>query len=39
VPGRWRSVLEPGFDARDLGDGAAVAELTGAWPVALAERA
>jgi (1->4)-alpha-D-glucan 1-alpha-D-glucosylmutase len=37
VPGRWRSVLE---DAElDLAGGADLAELTGAWPVALLERA
>jgi (1->4)-alpha-D-glucan 1-alpha-D-glucosylmutase len=38
VPGRWRSVLDE-RDALDLGNGVAVAGLTGAWPVALLERA
>jgi len=38
VPGRWRSVLDDG-EAVDLGEGADVAALTGAWPVALLERA
>ena len=38
VPGRWRSVLDE-RDAAELGEGASVAELTGAWPVALLERA
>ena len=38
VPGRWRSVLDE-RDERELGSGARVAELTGAWPVALLERA
>jgi (1->4)-alpha-D-glucan 1-alpha-D-glucosylmutase len=38
VPGRWRSVLDDG-EPIDLTDGADVAELTGAWPVALLERA
>jgi (1->4)-alpha-D-glucan 1-alpha-D-glucosylmutase len=37
VPGRWRSVLEDG-EAVDLGEGADVEGLTGAWPVALLER-
>ena len=38
VPGRWRSALDE-RDAIELGEGASVAELTGAWPVALLERA
>jgi hypothetical protein len=38
VPGQWRSVLDDGGPV-DLTDGAAVEELTGAWPVALLERA
>jgi hypothetical protein len=38
VPGRWRSVLDE-RTAVELQSGAAVAELTGAWPVALLERA
>ena len=38
VPGRWRSVLEDGGPV-DLTEGADVAQLTGAWPVALLERA
>ena len=38
VPGRWCSVLGDG-DPVDLTGGAGVAELTGAWPVALLERA
>ena len=38
VPGRWRPVLDA-RDAIELGEGARVAELTGAWPVALLERA
>ena len=38
VPGRWRSVLEDGGPV-DLAEGADVAQLTGAWPVALLERA
>jgi (1->4)-alpha-D-glucan 1-alpha-D-glucosylmutase len=38
VAGRWRSVLNE-RDALDLGAGATVAGLTGAWPVALLERA
>jgi (1->4)-alpha-D-glucan 1-alpha-D-glucosylmutase len=38
VPGRWRSVLDE-RDAVRLGGGASVAELTGAGPVALLERA
>ncbi|MGZ8632617.1 MAG: alpha-amylase family glycosyl hydrolase [Solirubrobacteraceae bacterium] len=38
VPGRWRSVLDA-RDAIELGEGASVAELTGAWAVALLERA
>ena len=38
VPGRWRSVLEDG-EPVDLTGGADVAELSGAWPVALLERA
>ncbi|HEX5900830.1 MAG TPA: hypothetical protein VFY32_15610, partial [Solirubrobacteraceae bacterium] len=38
VPGRWRSVLDE-RDALDLGAGASVAELSGASPVALLERA
>ena len=38
VPGRWRSVLDDG-EALDLTGGAGVEELTGAWPVALLERA
>jgi (1->4)-alpha-D-glucan 1-alpha-D-glucosylmutase len=38
VPGRWRSVLDE-RDALDLGEGVAVAGLSGAWPVALLERA
>jgi (1->4)-alpha-D-glucan 1-alpha-D-glucosylmutase len=38
VPGRWRSVLDEG-EAVDLGEGADVEALTGAWPVALLERA
>jgi (1->4)-alpha-D-glucan 1-alpha-D-glucosylmutase len=38
VPGRWRSVLDE-RDALDLGNCVAVAGLTGAWPVALLERA
>jgi (1->4)-alpha-D-glucan 1-alpha-D-glucosylmutase len=38
VPGRWRSVLDDG-EAVDLGEGADVEALTGAWPVALLERA
>jgi (1->4)-alpha-D-glucan 1-alpha-D-glucosylmutase len=38
VPGRWRSVLEDG-EPVDLTGGADVARLTGAWPVALLERA
>ena len=38
VPGRWRSVLDE-RDAVELRSGAAVAALTGAWPVALFERA
>jgi (1->4)-alpha-D-glucan 1-alpha-D-glucosylmutase len=37
VPGRWRSVLDDG-EAVDLGEGADVEALTGAWPVALLER-
>ena len=36
VPGRWRSVLDDG-EPVDLTDGADVAQLTGAWPVALLE--
>jgi (1->4)-alpha-D-glucan 1-alpha-D-glucosylmutase len=39
VPGRWRSVLDDGGDALDLGAGASVDALSGAWPVALLERA
>jgi (1->4)-alpha-D-glucan 1-alpha-D-glucosylmutase len=38
VPGRWRSVLDDG-EPVDLTDGADVEALTGAWPVALLERA
>jgi (1->4)-alpha-D-glucan 1-alpha-D-glucosylmutase len=38
LPGRWRSVLDE-RDAVELEAGASVAELTGAWPVALLERA
>jgi (1->4)-alpha-D-glucan 1-alpha-D-glucosylmutase len=38
VAGRWRSVLEDGREL-DLRSGARVTELTGAWPVALLERA
>jgi (1->4)-alpha-D-glucan 1-alpha-D-glucosylmutase len=38
VPGRWRSVLDDGGPV-DLGAGADVVQLTGAWPVALLERA
>jgi hypothetical protein len=38
VPGRWRSVLDE-RGALELGEGARIAELTGAWPVALLERA
>jgi (1->4)-alpha-D-glucan 1-alpha-D-glucosylmutase len=38
VPGRWRSVLDE-RDALELGEGVAVAGLSGAWPVALLERA
>ena len=38
VPGRWRSVLDE-RDALELGAGASVSELSGAWPVALLERA
>jgi (1->4)-alpha-D-glucan 1-alpha-D-glucosylmutase len=38
VPGRWRSVLDD-REPVDLGGGAAVAQLTGGWPVALLERA
>jgi (1->4)-alpha-D-glucan 1-alpha-D-glucosylmutase len=38
VPGRWRAVLDE-RDATDLAAGASVDELTGAWPVALYERA
>ena len=38
VPGRWRSVLEDS-EPVDLTRGADVARLTGAWPVALLERA
>jgi (1->4)-alpha-D-glucan 1-alpha-D-glucosylmutase len=38
VPGRWRSVLDD-REPVDLTGGAGVAELTGAWPVALLERA
>ncbi|HEX6743192.1 MAG TPA: malto-oligosyltrehalose synthase, partial [Solirubrobacteraceae bacterium] len=38
VPGRWRSVLDDGQPV-DLTGGADVARLTGAWPVALLERA
>jgi hypothetical protein len=38
VRGRWRSVLDE-RDAVQLGEGASVAELTGASPVALLERA
>jgi (1->4)-alpha-D-glucan 1-alpha-D-glucosylmutase len=37
VRGRWRSVLDE-RDAVELGEGASVAELTGAGPVALLER-
>ena len=38
VPGRWRSVLDE-RDAIEPAEGASVAELIGAWPVALLERA
>jgi (1->4)-alpha-D-glucan 1-alpha-D-glucosylmutase len=38
VPGRWRSVLDE-RDALELGEGVVVAGLSGAWPVALLERA
>jgi (1->4)-alpha-D-glucan 1-alpha-D-glucosylmutase len=38
VPGRWRSVLDDG-EPVDLTAGADVAQLSGAWPVALLERA
>jgi (1->4)-alpha-D-glucan 1-alpha-D-glucosylmutase len=38
VPGRWRSVLDDG-EGFDLSEGAEVEALTGAWPVALLERA
>jgi hypothetical protein len=38
APGRWRSVLDDG-EPVDLTAGADVARLTGAWPVALLERA
>ena len=38
VPGRWRSVLDDS-EPVDLAGGADVAQLTGAWPVALLERA
>ena len=38
VPGRWRSVLDDG-EPIDLTGGVDVGELTGAWPVALLERA
>jgi (1->4)-alpha-D-glucan 1-alpha-D-glucosylmutase len=38
VPGRWRSVLDDG-EAFDLSEWAEVEALTGAWPVALLERA
>ncbi|MGZ4279538.1 MAG: alpha-amylase family glycosyl hydrolase [Solirubrobacteraceae bacterium] len=38
VPGRWRSVLDDG-EPVDLTEGADVAQLTGARPVALLERA
>jgi (1->4)-alpha-D-glucan 1-alpha-D-glucosylmutase len=38
VPGRWQSVLDE-RDALGLGAGASVAELSGAWPAALLERA
>jgi (1->4)-alpha-D-glucan 1-alpha-D-glucosylmutase len=38
VEGRWRSVLDE-RDALDLGVGVSVAALSGAWPVALLERA
>jgi (1->4)-alpha-D-glucan 1-alpha-D-glucosylmutase len=39
VPGRWRSVLDDDGPALDLTAGAGVDDLTGAWPVALLERA
>jgi (1->4)-alpha-D-glucan 1-alpha-D-glucosylmutase len=38
VRGRWRPVLDDG-ESVDLSEGADVAQLTGAWPVALLERA
>ena len=38
VAGRWRSVLDE-REPLELESGASVADLTGAWPVALLERA
>ena len=39
VPGRWRSVLDDGEPVDLTGGARASRELTGAWPVALLERA